>query len=51
MTLAHFLDNLRCADCGALNVLWLDPVRALVECRECGASALTVPDTDDGRTA
>ncbi|MEU8251265.1 hypothetical protein [Nonomuraea sp. NPDC048916] len=44
MTLAHFLDGLRCATCEAVNVLWLDPVRALVECTECGQTALTVPD-------
>ncbi|MER6950264.1 hypothetical protein ABT294_40225 [Nonomuraea sp. NPDC000554] len=44
MTLIHFLDGLRCADCGVLNVLWLDPVRALVECAECGTSALVVPE-------
>ncbi|MGW7481536.1 hypothetical protein ACWGH8_23390 [Nonomuraea muscovyensis] len=44
MTLAHFLDGLRCADCGALNVLRLDPIRALVECTECGTSALVVPE-------
>lgn len=40
MTLAHFLDGLRCSSCDALNVLWLDPVRGMVECRECGQSAL-----------
>lgn len=44
MSLAHFLDGLRCSECGALNVLWLDTVRGLVECTECGAAALTVPD-------
>ncbi|GAA4599119.1 hypothetical protein GCM10023194_78330 [Planotetraspora phitsanulokensis] len=45
MTLTHFLDGLRCACCGALNMLWLDPVRGLVECHECGQIALTLPDT------
>ncbi|WP_188188501.1 hypothetical protein [Nonomuraea sp. SYSU D8015] len=50
-TLAHFLDGLRCATCHNLNVLWLDPVRAQVECCECGQTALTVTDTDEGRTA
>jgi hypothetical protein len=44
MTLAHFLDGLRCSACGVLDVLWLDPVRGLVECRECGQSALTFPE-------
>ncbi|MEV0581305.1 hypothetical protein [Nonomuraea sp. NPDC050310] len=44
MSLAHFLDGLRCSDCQTLNVLWLDPVRALVECTECGSAALAVPD-------
>lgn len=43
--LAHFLDGLRCSVCGALNVLWLDPLRGLVECRECGQTALTIPET------
>ncbi|GAA4505011.1 hypothetical protein [Nonomuraea ferruginea] len=49
MTLAHVLDGLRCASCHTLNVLWLDPVRALVECRECGQTALTVHDINEGR--
>ncbi|MEV4112420.1 hypothetical protein [Nonomuraea sp. NPDC049695] len=44
MSLAHFLDGLRCSDCGAFEALWLDSVRALVECTECGCAALTVPD-------
>ncbi|GAB3163247.1 hypothetical protein [Microbispora hainanensis] len=43
--LAHFLDGLRCSICGALNVLWLDPIRGLVECHECGQTALTIPET------
>ncbi|MEU1725354.1 hypothetical protein [Nonomuraea sp. NPDC005692] len=51
MTLSHLLDGLRCATCLTLNVLRLDPVRALVECTECGQTALTVPDPDEGRTA
>ncbi|MFI9835525.1 hypothetical protein ACIHFD_00720 [Nonomuraea sp. NPDC051941] len=51
MTLAHFLDGLRCATCNTLNALWLDPIRALVECRECGQTALTVTDPDEGGTA
>ncbi|WP_162794704.1 hypothetical protein [Nonomuraea lactucae] len=49
MTLAHFLDGLRCSVCHTLNALWLDPARALVECRECGQSARVT--TDDGRAA
>ncbi|MET9336507.1 hypothetical protein [Nonomuraea sp. NPDC003804] len=49
MTLAHFLDGLRCSVCRTLNALWLDPARALVECRECGQSAHVT--ADDGRTA
>jgi ribosomal protein S27E len=44
MTLAHFLDGLRCSLCGALNVLWLDPPRVVVECSECGQTALTFPE-------
>ncbi|MEU7835850.1 hypothetical protein [Nonomuraea sp. NPDC049129] len=44
MTLAHFLDGLRCAVCGALNVLRLDLLRGLVECRECGQAALIFPE-------
>ncbi|YCK35881.1 hypothetical protein ACNF49_17890 [Actinomadura sp. ATCC 39365] len=51
MTLTHLLDGLRCATCLTLNVLRLDPVRALVECTECGQSALIVTDPDEGRTA
>ncbi|MEV4888820.1 hypothetical protein AB0K48_05455 [Nonomuraea sp. NPDC055795] len=47
MTLAHFLDALRCACCGEINVLWLDPVRGLVECAECGQSALVIPETGE----
>ncbi|MFI6455860.1 hypothetical protein ACIBF6_30370 [Streptosporangium amethystogenes] len=38
--LAHILDGLRCAACGAVNTLWLDLIRGLVECRECGQGAL-----------
>jgi Zn ribbon nucleic-acid-binding protein len=49
MTLAHVLDGLRCAACHTLNVLWLDPVRALVECRECGQTAIIVHDINEGR--
>ncbi|MFF4617876.1 hypothetical protein [Nonomuraea jabiensis] len=52
MTLAHFLDGLRCSACKTLNALWLDQRRALVECRECGQSALIFPEigeAEDGR--
>jgi hypothetical protein len=48
MTLAHFLDNLRCSVCGCLNALWLDPVCGLVECHECGQVAVTLPAEDGG---
>ncbi|WP_157545238.1 hypothetical protein [Microtetraspora fusca] len=44
MILAHLLDGLRCSCCAALDVLWLDPVRGLIECRECGQTALTFPE-------
>ncbi|MFB9525001.1 hypothetical protein [Nonomuraea roseola] len=47
MTLAHFLDELRCSVCGVLNMLWLDPMRGVVECRNCGQSALTFPETGE----
>ncbi|MFC5833712.1 hypothetical protein [Nonomuraea insulae] len=50
MTLAHFLDGLRCATCHTLNVLRLDPVRALVECAECGQTALILTDPDERRS-
>ncbi|MFG2071265.1 hypothetical protein SAMN05421874_14610 [Nonomuraea maritima] len=48
--LLHPLDGLRCSTCLNENTLWLDLVRALVECRECGQTALIVPDADEGRT-
>ncbi|GAA1280399.1 hypothetical protein Psi02_72710 [Planotetraspora silvatica] len=47
MSLAHFLDDLRCSCCGALNVLWLDPVRGFVECHECGQKAAVMVDPAD----
>ncbi|MEV0228117.1 hypothetical protein [Nonomuraea sp. NPDC050786] len=50
MTLAHFLDGLRCWTCKTLNALWLDPSRAVVECRECGQSALTFPESGEATT-
>ncbi|MEU8268832.1 hypothetical protein AB0B89_16870 [Sphaerisporangium sp. NPDC049002] len=43
MTLAHFLDGLRCEVCRCLNVLRLDPAYGLVECQECGQTAVTLP--------
>ncbi|MEU7862099.1 hypothetical protein [Nonomuraea sp. NPDC049141] len=49
MTLAHFLDGLRCSTCGALNTLWLDTVRAFTTCRECRQTALNVTDVADER--
>ncbi|MER5621087.1 hypothetical protein ABT061_08595 [Streptosporangium sp. NPDC002544] len=42
--LAYILDGLRCAACHAVNTLWLDLIRGLVECRECGQGALLDPD-------
>ncbi|MEW9554537.1 hypothetical protein [Nonomuraea sp. NPDC050783] len=45
--LAHFLDGLRCAACLTLGALWLDTTRAVVECRECGQSALLFPEIDE----
>ncbi|NJP29006.1 hypothetical protein FLW53_33325 [Microbispora sp. SCL1-1] len=44
MRLAHILDGLRCSGCGALDVLWLDPVRGIVECHECGEKAAVMVD-------
>ncbi|MGI5493644.1 hypothetical protein [Microtetraspora malaysiensis] len=44
MILAYLLDGLRCSGCGVLNALWHDPVRGLIECRECGQTALTFPE-------
>ncbi|WP_405395269.1 hypothetical protein [Microbispora hainanensis] len=44
MRLAHILDGLRCSCCGALDVLWLDPVRGIVECHECGEKAAVMVD-------
>ncbi|MBB2742112.1 UNVERIFIED_ORG: Zn ribbon nucleic-acid-binding protein [Microbispora rosea subsp. rosea] len=44
MRLAHILDGLRCSGCGALDVLWLDPVRGIVECHECGEKASVMID-------
>ncbi|MFF4771788.1 hypothetical protein ACFY05_02910 [Microtetraspora fusca] len=46
MILAHLLHGLRCSGCGVLDVLWLDPVRGLIECRECGQTALTFPEIE-----
>jgi len=42
MRLAHILDDMRCSGCGAVDVLWLDPVRGIVECRECGEKAFAI---------
>ncbi|ACZ83717.1 hypothetical protein [Streptosporangium roseum] len=44
--LAHILDGLRCAACHAVNTLWLDLIRGLVECRACGQGALIDPDDE-----
>lgn len=45
--LARILDGLRCAACGTVDTLWLDLLRGLVECRECGQGALLDPDGED----
>lgn len=34
--LAQVLEDVRCAYCGAVDTLWLDARRHLVECRDCG---------------
>ncbi|NRQ36290.1 cell division protein FtsK [Nonomuraea sp. NN258] len=47
LTLAHFLDGLRCSACQTPDMLWLDPVRSTLECRECGESALVVPESKE----
>ncbi|WP_289007995.1 hypothetical protein [uncultured Thermomonospora sp.] len=47
MRLAHFLDGLRCSCCGALNVLWLDSVRGILECHECGQKAIVLVEGPD----
>ncbi|MEU0572454.1 hypothetical protein ABZ297_44610 [Nonomuraea sp. NPDC005983] len=49
MTLAHFLDGLRCSSCQTLNALRLDPARSVVECRECGQSVLIFPEIAEGK--
>ncbi|WP_433423587.1 hypothetical protein ACQP1V_16105 [Microtetraspora malaysiensis] len=40
MTLHEHLSGLRCVVCGARDHLWADHGRGIVECRECGQSAL-----------
>ncbi|GLX96770.1 hypothetical protein [Herbidospora sp. NBRC 101105] len=45
--LAYTLDDLTCASCGTTDSLWIYPVRALVECRECGTKAAMIPDQAD----
>lgn len=45
--IAHPLDDLHCAACGAADALWLYPVRGLVECRECGEKASVFIDTSE----
>ncbi|MEO3811441.1 hypothetical protein ABGB17_20815 [Sphaerisporangium sp. B11E5] len=47
-TLAHFLTGLRCEVCRCLDVLWLDPVRGVVECRNCHQTALVAVDETTG---
>ncbi|GAA5048006.1 putative UBP type Zn finger protein [Thermocatellispora tengchongensis] len=43
----HRLEGLRCSDCGTLDALWLDLVRGMVECGECGQRALIHHDAYD----
>lgn len=50
MTLAHFLDGLRCEVCRTLNMLWLDAVRGIVECHHCHQTALVALPEDGGET-
>ncbi|MDF5753030.1 hypothetical protein [Spongiactinospora sp. TRM90649] len=38
--IGHILTGLRCAACGAMDTLWFDLARLLIECRECGTGAL-----------
>lgn len=47
--LARLFDGLHCFVCHVLDTLWLDPARAMAECRECGQYAHVT--TDDGRNA
>ncbi len=42
--LAHILDGLHCPDCGTLDALWLDNLRGIVECAECGHKARVLVD-------
>ncbi|GLX95050.1 hypothetical protein [Herbidospora sp. NBRC 101105] len=43
---SYVLDDLTCSCCGTTDSLWIYPVRAVVECRECGAKATVIPDAD-----
>jgi Zn ribbon nucleic-acid-binding protein len=43
----ELLEGLRCAACGALDVLWLDATRGLVECRACGQGAYLTGETEE----
>lgn len=42
--LAHILDGLHCPCCGTLDALWLDALRGIVECAECGHKAHVLVD-------
>ncbi len=42
--LAHILDGLHCPGCGTLDALWLDSLRGIVECAECGHKARALVD-------
>ncbi|WP_433500214.1 hypothetical protein ACQP1K_07880 [Sphaerimonospora sp. CA-214678] len=43
-SLAHILDGLHCPGCGTLDALWLDALRGIVECAECGHKARVLVD-------
>ena len=45
--LAYILDGLCCSACHAVNTLWLDLMRGLVECHACGQGALLDPDEEE----
>ena len=40
----HFLEGLRCPSCKTPDASYLDPTAGLVECRECGQTALALVD-------
>ncbi|MFC6085797.1 hypothetical protein [Sphaerisporangium aureirubrum] len=42
------LDGLRCEVCRCLNMLWLDPVRGIIECHACHQTAIALPPENGG---